>query len=538
MVEMRKVTDLDLSGIPSDALNLLQPFMHRDPMSAESGLDLAERERLSRSVEQDERDAYLTPPGVVRQIMSSLGPGATDARTVLEPSCGTGSFLTEWVRCGNPDQLADRVQRCFGVEINPRAALITRTRLWLLAGGEVSWHLLESRIRCGDALDLLAEEPLDLFSFDSTENCDEWPTRFDLVIGNPPFGDGETSAKTSGREAMYLRFARLSVQKLSQAGTWAMLLPRSFLAATSSSDIRTQLTSGRRISDLFLFDENVFDAKVFTCVPVVTPGQSKSVRVHLSAGDEKVVEFDSGRPTWGHILGAASGVPLFVHRSGRTLGNVVDIWVPHRDWFYAVAEAVEEASDVSNGSLTVHGVGNLGLFRATDAPLTISKRRFVQPVIPTEMRPFDLRDDVCAIFLAPQSKLLKCHVDHEDAGVPLTPVMAVLAPRDKAWEVASFLQGPVANGILATDFAGAARGESAIRATSKALRELPFPDKDDELKAAAEAYKAIAHSQEPMGHDVLHRYAELCLLSMGAANSALAKWWTERASGILGVRHA
>ena len=160
----------------------------------------------------------------VRQEVNALADGGNDSAgrarleafqdrlasvKVLDPACGSGNFLYVALRSlldlekqvidfndakgwEEMDRIRVKPSQMLGLEINPYAAELARTALWI---GYIQWHqangihygqtpILETMdsIRLGDAI-------LDLSDPDNPTET-EWPAA-EFIIGNPPFLGGK-----------------------------------------------------------------------------------------------------------------------------------------------------------------------------------------------------------------------------------------------------------------------------------------------------------------------------------------------------------
>ncbi len=131
----------------------------------------------------------MTPPGLAARLVADLP--LTPSSRVLEPSFGTGAFLLPLIERLTEHMSYTRAmrERVFGVELDP--ALYERA-IWAI---ESRWGSLPSghQLHCGD-----------YFRF-------ETESRFDLVVGNPPFG-GTFDADIE--DALDRRFGRYRGHKL------------------------------------------------------------------------------------------------------------------------------------------------------------------------------------------------------------------------------------------------------------------------------------------------------------------------------------
>jgi methylase of polypeptide subunit release factors len=153
---------------------------------------------------------YYTPKWVVRLIVETTLGRALHERTpeeirnirVLDPACGSGSFLVEafrllasyWRRTEPPvDSAAERAQRVailqaniFGVDLDPSAVEIAQLNLLLVALSERSLLPdLAANVVCGNSL--VDRDRADAFDYPAAFPFAQEPGRFDVVIGNPPY---------------------------------------------------------------------------------------------------------------------------------------------------------------------------------------------------------------------------------------------------------------------------------------------------------------------------------------------------------------
>ena len=153
---------------------------------------------------------YYTPKWVVRLIVERTLGRALEERApeeirnirVLDPACGSGSFLVEafrlladyWRRNDPPTdgaaELAQRVSilhtNIFGVDRDPAAVEIAQLNLLLVALSERSLLPdLAGNVVCGNSL--VDRDRSDAFDYAAAFPFAQEPGRFDVVIGNPPY---------------------------------------------------------------------------------------------------------------------------------------------------------------------------------------------------------------------------------------------------------------------------------------------------------------------------------------------------------------
>ena len=196
----------------------------------------------------DERQARLgahyTPRALCQRLLDMAEDAGTewDTARVLDPACGGGAFLSPLalrMAASLKDQSAETVltsieQRLQGYEIDPFAAWmsqvfldVTLAELCLKAG-----RPLKSLVQVCDALE---QEP--------------GSEKFDLVIGNPPYGRITLSPNLRqkfqrslfGHANLYGVFADLALRFTSSSGVIAYVTPTSFLSGEYFKGLRVLL---------------------------------------------------------------------------------------------------------------------------------------------------------------------------------------------------------------------------------------------------------------------------------------------------------
>ena len=196
----------------------------------------------------DERQARLgahyTPRALCQRLLDMAEDAGTewDTARVLDPACGGGAFLSPLalrMAASLKDQPAETVltsieQRLRGYEIDPFAAWmsevfldVTLAELCLEAD-----RPLKSLVQVCDALE---QEP--------------GSEKFDLVIGNPPYGRITLSPNLRqkfqrslfGHANMYGVFADLALRFTSSSGVIAYVTPTSFLSGEYFKGLRVLL---------------------------------------------------------------------------------------------------------------------------------------------------------------------------------------------------------------------------------------------------------------------------------------------------------
>ena len=187
---------------------------------------------------------YYTPPALaVRLLDQTTAAGADwDTCTVLDPACGGGAFLApvaqqivKQLSHLEPEHLLEMIAaRVRGFEIDPVAAWMSQTFLeaTLLPTCRAADRRLPVVVEVRDSL---TEEPNH--------------GRYDLVIGNPPYGRvtlspelrAEYSASLYGHANLYGIFTELALRWVRPGGLVAYVTPTSFLAGEYFKNLRRLL---------------------------------------------------------------------------------------------------------------------------------------------------------------------------------------------------------------------------------------------------------------------------------------------------------
>lgn len=190
--------------------------------------------------------AYYTPPPLVSRLLDSAEQAGVDfsKASVIDPACGGGAFLTPTalrilskIREASPEwQLAQIGKRIKGLEIDSFAAWMTHVLLECV--------VIELCVKTGKRLNKSTITVADALKHPVT-------TKFDLVIGNPPYGkmtlDPQLRAVYSrslfGHANLYGLFTDLALRLSKADGVIAYLTPTSFLGGQYFKALRQLLLS-------------------------------------------------------------------------------------------------------------------------------------------------------------------------------------------------------------------------------------------------------------------------------------------------------
>lgn len=208
--------------------------------------------------------AYYTPPPLVSRLLDLSEDAGVDfsKASIIDPACGGGAFLapvaTRMLEKSKNTSAEWKIRqigkRLKGVEIDPFAAWMTHVLLESVLIDlciKARKRLPKDVITVGDAL-----------SYDSS-------TKFDLVIGNPPYGKVTLDATLRDKYArslfghanLYGLFTDLALRTAKKDGVIAYLTPTSFLGGQYFKALRELLLTeaAPRAFDFISNREGVFD---------------------------------------------------------------------------------------------------------------------------------------------------------------------------------------------------------------------------------------------------------------------------------------
>ena len=200
-------------------------------------MDAIGRQYLARAgAERRQRGAYYTPLSLARAtVKRALSCLDSRPAAVLDPACGCGVFLVAaqdaLLRGGLSSQAA--ASSLFGVDTDGLAAALARDGL---AAAGAPRSCLGRQVRRADGL------------------TGPWPgpTRYDLILGNPPhLGEEDhratlaAAARATGLSAprgdLSFHFAARALDLLAENGVLALILPSSVADADSATALRARL---------------------------------------------------------------------------------------------------------------------------------------------------------------------------------------------------------------------------------------------------------------------------------------------------------
>jgi hypothetical protein len=500
--------------------------------------------------------SFYTPRRIAEGLVAFAVASATVPRTVCDPAVGGGAFLLAAGRHLERHGLARAEivrDRLWGADRDAHAVELTRTALrrWSAETGEATdpgSHLV--------AADSLADSPL-------------WaagPARgFDLVVGNPPFLSqlGRRTARTR-READARRarfgdvvgpytdtaalFVLVALDLVSTRGRVALILPESFLAARDTAGVRDRVLALARLDGLWTAGEQVFQANVDVCAPVLVRGDRRPVAVRRAFGPkfERVAPTDPPTPghrrAWSALTLTEHDRPALDLDTTRTLGELVRTTAGFRDQYYALSDSVFEAEagdlddDPARPKLITSGLIDPALCLWGRRSARFQRHPWARPRVDLDrLRAADggvarWADSLLVpkVVVATQTRVIEAAVDRVGAWYPSTPTVAVVGRAEDLWSIAAVLLAPATSAWALERVAGAALARDAIKVSATDLSAMPLPTDPDAWRLGAALLESAADEAKRSGSRPALRSFSAAMGRAYATSGEVERWWTSR----------
>ena len=173
--------------------------------------------------EKKENGIYFTPPSSIQKNIEILKPYFKDIVTILEPSCGSGEYIT---------------------------ALYNLDSNFNITAIEFNKHIYDAI-----KLKLMTHKNLDIMNMDFLKY--NTGKRYDLIIGNPPYYvmkkkdvDKKYLKYFDGRPNIFVLFIVKSLELLSENGILSFILPKSFTNCLYYDKLRKYINENYQIIDI------------------------------------------------------------------------------------------------------------------------------------------------------------------------------------------------------------------------------------------------------------------------------------------------
>jgi tRNA1(Val) A37 N6-methylase TrmN6 len=247
--------------------------------------------------------------------------------TILDPACGSGAFLNQAIDfLIKEHQFIDELQaslfgqsivfqdientilenNIYGVDLNEESVEIAKLSLWLrTAQPRRKLNSLNNNIKCGNSLiDSKTVAGNKAFNWE-----EEFPSvfangGFDVVVGNPPYGDyfnideknfllKKYKNSFSGTFDMYITFFDVALQILKPNRKLCFITPNTFIEYSQFSALRELLMNNNAIEQVISLTNVFEDAIVDTAIILLTKDKEQSETFKGLKIKNKIADLDN-----------------------------------------------------------------------------------------------------------------------------------------------------------------------------------------------------------------------------------------------------
>lgn len=210
-------------------------------MEKYSDLSINLTKKLSKS-EKKNNGIFFTPPSTVKIILKLLVKYTSKITNILEPSCGSGEFLTELIKLDNVN--------ITGIEYHK----------------DIYHKVINDK--------KLATENLKIYNNDFLTFTSK--KKYDLIIGNPPYYVMKKNQVNpnyyqyfDGRPNIFILFIIKSLSLLNSKGILAFVLPKSFLNSFYYNKLRKYINNNFRILKIELCQDKYLETQQETIIFII-----------------------------------------------------------------------------------------------------------------------------------------------------------------------------------------------------------------------------------------------------------------------------
>ncbi|MGQ3081265.1 MULTISPECIES: HsdM family class I SAM-dependent methyltransferase [Alphaproteobacteria] len=464
--------------------------------------------------------AYFTPPVLASATLDAIGQflEAGQEPAILDPACGGGSFLVPTARrlvdmhiaAGHDIEEACgmALEQLSGIEVDPGLATLSGQLLARMIRRDYGVERdATDLVLCADTLATTLEQ------------------RFDLIIGNPPYGklfrsgveqltEAAGNADLGGHTNLYALFLIKALDWLNPGGGLAFVLPTSFVAGPYFSGLRQEIRKRARVVELAMHQqrEDLFiDATQDVCLLVLQrfgPGIADDHRYRLGwidAAGQRTILGTAAAPTDGepwHLPVALTGTEEAHHHqliavnaasTFETYGYRIRVGkvVPTREGAFLHDEPADGripllwASDIrANGSFRFQG-GTRAANAAWYTPANPEKAPYVCRRRAVLVQRTSNRDQSRRLNAAPITKSFVSR--HKRDGYVAENHVIVLEPTSDTPAVSQEVLARLLNSEVVNTRFSAVSGSFSVSAKLLARLALPSPDRLPEPGASFEA---------------------------------------------------
>lgn len=299
---------------------------------------VVDMELLMPAEDKKTNGAFFTPQYIVDFIINNLAPKENDK--VIDPSCGSGAFLLGIIRyyMNRYNKSITNIikENLYGADIleyNTRRSKLLII-LFAIMNGEI-----------------LSEIDMQIFTADSLR-C-EWPCKFDMVVGNPPyvkFQDLDDITRTfllesyqttkMGTYNLYFAFFELGLNLLNEDGKLGYITPNNYFTSLSGEPLRQFFQENKSIYQIVDFDATkVFDVQTYTAITFLNKKKNEQIQYDRIEKGETPNAFlsnisltpnnytDLSAKKWRLLCGEERINIQIIENCGQPLGDLMNICV-------------------------------------------------------------------------------------------------------------------------------------------------------------------------------------------------------------------
>jgi type I restriction-modification system DNA methylase subunit len=269
---------------------------------------------LAKSYSQEKLFGQVyTPNFIVSKILDDVGYNSPKilGKTIIDPACGDGRFLSEIVKriikFSLENDLQKNLECVYGWDIDEIAIMECRKNLNNLIKDkniDIQWNI--------NVINSIKKyEKPDLFVFSITQ-------KFDFIVGNPPYIriqhldlvqrnyiQRNYEFCQSGSTDIYIAFYELCINLLSENGICGLITPNTFLFTETARPLRLYFATNKNLlqitnyGDIQLFE----DATTYSAITIFNNQKNQNFKFQKATSEqtfeEKIVEFSELKePFW------------------------------------------------------------------------------------------------------------------------------------------------------------------------------------------------------------------------------------------------